>query len=384
MNSLGGSRYFVTFIDDKSRRIFIYFMKTKSEVFGKFKIFKQEVERQTGKKIKILRSDNGREYINNQFDSYLQDNGILRQLTVAYTPQQNGVAERANRTLVEMARSMLIHANLPQNLWAEAVLTAVYLRNRSPTEILCDRTPYEVWYKRKPKVSHLRVFGSFAVALNNGQKTKFDPRGKQYIMVGYSLVAKAYRLFDRTNQTIVERRDVIFDETGFQNSESGRIESRSVDSDPFYVVLNQETPEHTELIEGNPIVEEVEVLEEYGFNTAEELSSSTEEDEITIQQVGEEIEESEELVNQEEPKRGRGRPRILREGNRGRPRKQFNVVSGLSAEIEFVPQTPQEAMNCEKVSEWRKAMQMEYDALKKNKTWSLVDLPAGKRVIGCK
>lgn len=102
-------------------------------------------ERQTGCKIKALRSDNGREYINKRFDDFLKQHGIVRQLSVPYSPQQNGVAERANRTLVEMARSMLVHSNMPVFLWAEAVQTACYIRNRSPTMALIGMTPFEAW-----------------------------------------------------------------------------------------------------------------------------------------------------------------------------------------------------------------------------------------------
>ncbi|GBP05381.1 Retrovirus-related Pol polyprotein from transposon TNT 1-94 [Eumeta japonica] len=165
----------------------------------------------------MLRSDNGREYNNKTFDLYLQEHGIVRQLTVAYTPQQNGVAERANRTLVEMSRAMLLHANLGKHLWAEAVSTAVYLRNRSPTKALLGKTPFEVWYGYKPKVGHLRVFGSYAVALDKTQKQKFDAKGQKYVMVGYSQAAKAYRLYDETTRKIIERRDVRFDEHWFDD-----------------------------------------------------------------------------------------------------------------------------------------------------------------------
>ena len=126
--SLGGSKYYVSFIDDFSRRIFIYTIKNKSE----FKI-------------------SGREYVNS-FDEFLEAESILRQLTVAYTPQQNGVAVRANRTLVEMARSMLVYSGLATNLWAEAVDTAAYLRNTCITKILGDKTPYQVWFGRPPNV----------------------------------------------------------------------------------------------------------------------------------------------------------------------------------------------------------------------------------------
>lgn len=118
--SIVGSRYLLTFIDDMSRYVFVYFLKSKDETFEKFKEFKEMVERQTGRKIKCLRSDNGTEFVNNHFNTYLKEHGIVRQLTVPHTPQQNGVAERFNRTLVEMARSMLVAANLDESLWAEA------------------------------------------------------------------------------------------------------------------------------------------------------------------------------------------------------------------------------------------------------------------------
>ena len=183
----------------------------KSEVLSKFKIFKQQVEKQTGRRIKSLRSDNGREYVNNHFDEFLEAEGILRQLTVPYTPQQNGVAVRANRTLVEMARSMLVYSGLATNLWAEAVDTAAYLRNTCITKILGDKTPYQVWFGRPPNVQHWKTFGLTAVSLKKSGTQKFEVKGDSYIMVGYSKTAKAYRLFDSKNQNIVERRDILFD-----------------------------------------------------------------------------------------------------------------------------------------------------------------------------
>ena len=126
-NTLDGSRYFVTFIDDYSRHIFVYFLKSKGDVFRKFKVFKQIVEKQTGHKIKMIRSDKGREFINKYFKIFLESEGITRQFTLPYTPQQNGVAERVNHTLIEMARAMMVHANVQRNLWAEAISTAAYL-----------------------------------------------------------------------------------------------------------------------------------------------------------------------------------------------------------------------------------------------------------------
>ena len=214
--SLGGAVYFVTFIDDMSRKIFYYPLKHKSEVFEHFKLFKSNVERQTGCKIKKLRSDNGGEFVNNAFDEFLATEGITRELSVPYTPQQNGVAERANRTLVEMARAMMVHAGVKKNLWAEAVSTAVYIRNRCPTKFLQNKTPFEEWCGHKPNVKHFKIFGCLAVGLNkSGNKSKFEAKGTTYIMVGYSMRSKAYRLLDTNTNDLVEKRDVLFDEGNF-------------------------------------------------------------------------------------------------------------------------------------------------------------------------
>lgn len=125
----------MTFIDDYSRYIFTYFLKQKSEAFDTFLQFIAMAEKQTGKTLKQFRSDNGKEYMNSKFKTYFQNRGILHQTTVSYTPQQNGIAERINRTLVEMARCMIQQSGVPQYLWAEAINTATYIRNHSPTKV---------------------------------------------------------------------------------------------------------------------------------------------------------------------------------------------------------------------------------------------------------
>ena len=102
------------------------------------------MEKTTGQVIKKLTTDNGKEYVSNQFAEFFRKEGIRRELSVEYTPQQNGVAERANRSLTEMARCMLLDAKLPKYLWAEAINTAAYIRNRCPTKLLLNKTPYEM------------------------------------------------------------------------------------------------------------------------------------------------------------------------------------------------------------------------------------------------
>ena len=131
--SLGGSRYYITFIDDSSRKVWVYFLKNKSKVFENFKKWKAMVETETGLKVKCMRLDNGGEYINGRFSEYCATQGIRMEKTIPGTPQQNGMAKRMNKTLNERARSIRLHARLTKFFWANAVSTATYLINQGPS-----------------------------------------------------------------------------------------------------------------------------------------------------------------------------------------------------------------------------------------------------------
>jgi transposase InsO family protein len=133
--SLSGCHYYVTFIDDFSRKTWIYFIKTKDEVFSRFQEFKALMEKQTGRKIKVLRSDNGGEYTSNDFKSFCTHAGIKREQTIPHNPQQNGVVERKNRAIIGATKAMLHDQDLPMFLWAEACNTTVYTQNRSPHKV---------------------------------------------------------------------------------------------------------------------------------------------------------------------------------------------------------------------------------------------------------
>ena len=140
--SIGGNKYFVTFVDDYSRCCAVYFLKSKAEVSEKFKQFERRVANDSSQNIASLWSDNGGEYVSEEFESYLESKGIHHELAVPYSPEQNGVAERMNRTLLESARSMMVHAGLPDRFWAEAVECAAYIRNRTPmSAVKGNKTP---------------------------------------------------------------------------------------------------------------------------------------------------------------------------------------------------------------------------------------------------
>ena len=163
--SYGGALYFLTFIDDYSRRVWVYMLKRKVDVLNVFKQFKVMVEKRTGKSIKCLRTDNGGEFTSVEFEQYCKDEGIVRHKTVVYTPQQNGVAKRMNPTLMERARSMINNANLQKELWAEVVSTTCYLVNRSPSVAIDCKIPEEVCTGQSCDYSHLRIFGYDAYSL---------------------------------------------------------------------------------------------------------------------------------------------------------------------------------------------------------------------------
>ena len=140
-------------------------------------------------------------------------NGIKRDLTVPYSPQQNGIVERRNRTLLEMARSILKHMKLPNHLWGEAVRHSTYLINRAATRVIKSTTPYELFKGRKPNIEHLRVFGCIGYTkIDTQHLKKLDNRSRTLVHLGTEPGSKAYRLFDPTLQRVVVRRDVIFDE----------------------------------------------------------------------------------------------------------------------------------------------------------------------------
>ena len=198
--SFRASRYILTFKDDKSRKVFVYFLQNKTEVAEKFMEFKTLVEKQTGKHIKILRTDNGTEYVNKNFQDILKKHGIIHQTTVPYTPEQNGMAERTNRTILDKTRCLLFDAKLPKQYWAEAVNCAVYLMNRSPVNNL-DKTPEEIWSGRKPSLAHLRIFGTKSmVHIPKQKRHKLDPKSEEYILVGYGTRTKGYRLYSPQTQ----------------------------------------------------------------------------------------------------------------------------------------------------------------------------------------
>lgn len=209
----GGNKYFMLLVDDYSRIMWVYFLKNKGEALNAFKRFKAHVEDGQTKRIGTLRTDRGGEFCSQEFTHYCEEHGITRNLTAPYSPQQNGVVERRNRTVVSMARSLLKQMGLPLTLWGEAVRHSVYLLNRLPTRSLTGRTPYEAWKGVKPSIGHIKVFGCLThMKVPGVRTTKLSDRSKMVIHLGNEPGTKAYRLYDPESNRIQVSRDVIFEE----------------------------------------------------------------------------------------------------------------------------------------------------------------------------
>ena len=208
--SHGGARYFITFINDYSRKLWVYILKHKSEALDKFKEWIALMENQIGRKVKRLRIDNGLEYCSNEFDEFYRKLGIVRHKTVRNTPKQNGLAEMINRTLIEKVRCMPVSSNLSKHFWAEAVVTAAYLINRSPSSALEFKTPQEAWSGKPPDLSNLKVFGYPAYA--HIKQGKLEPRAVKGCFIGYPEGIKGYKIWSingKPTKTFISR-DVVF------------------------------------------------------------------------------------------------------------------------------------------------------------------------------
>ena len=186
VESPSGSKYFVLFKDENTSFRKVYFLRHKSDIFQFFKTFKAFVEIQTGNKIKVLRTDNGKEYISKDFTDFLLAAGIVYEFSSAYIHEQNGRAKRDVRTLVKSAQTMLVNKSVNKQLWTEAINTACYLLNRVLSNQKNSLTPFEKFFNKKPSVKHLRIFGSNAfINISKEKRTKLDNKSKKLLIVGY-------------------------------------------------------------------------------------------------------------------------------------------------------------------------------------------------------
>lgn len=368
--SIGLSRYFLLFVDDYSRMSFVYFLKTKDEVFKYFKEFRTMVEKQKNTSIKIIRSDNGSEFCSNEMSNYLKQTGIVHQRTNPYTPQQNGLCERLNRTVVERARCLLFDANLDKKFWAEAVHTAVYLRNRSLASGLNQRSPYEVWTGSKPDVSHIRIFGSIVMAhVPKTKRLKWDKKSVKHYLVGYADNVKGYRLYNPVKNDIITSRDVTIIEP---NNESDMLqitieETPKPSSDTDQDSLENKTADSTQL--QSPVCHEdsTYIEEDTNSSSSDEFYDSIPRSELkNVTQVDMPI----------SSKRNRRKPDRYGISNLCMQQTDTNF-NGDQLSLE-------EAMNGSESEDWCLAIEQELKSFEENEAWEVVDRPEQGTIVQCK
>ena len=211
--SIGGKSYFLLITDEYTRYRRVYFLSKKSEALENFKAYHQAVKTVIRRnQLRAVWTDGGGEFTTAVFTKYLNGNGIPAELTVAYTPQQDGISEVGNRIIVGRANAMLQCANAPKSYWAEAIMTAVHLSYVSVAKgIGGKKSPYELWNRKKPEVQHLRVWGcvAYTKSIKNDDK-KWDARANRCMFVGYTASTKIWKFYDPINRKSFTSRDVVF------------------------------------------------------------------------------------------------------------------------------------------------------------------------------
>jgi Reverse transcriptase (RNA-dependent DNA polymerase)/Integrase core domain/GAG-pre-integrase domain len=370
--SLGGANYAGTFTDDFTGMTFIVPMKGKSaaELLERFKEFKEEAENQLGRKIKRLRTDGGGEY-KKAFGKYLRESGIIHETTAPYSPEQNGVSERANRTILERVKAILADTGLPKELWMELASTIVYLKNRSPSRSLPGSTPYEMWYNERPELSHLRIIGSNAhVLIPKEKRRKLDFHSQKGILVGYGGTHQ-YRVYIPEKEDVVISRDVVIDEMNLQG-------------DMAIVIHDEPRPEqiiHDEIIvQPLPRRQSIQSVQERSTSMEPEIQDEPDDD-----NSNEELPTTEKEVPRKSTRSNKGQFTQERFGDIEWATGKSSARVARTDKSTGEPQTFDEAIDHPEYSrQWEEAILDEYNSLVKNSTWILTELPEGRKAISCK
>lgn len=417
-------KWFITFIDDCTRMTWIYLMRKKSDVFAVFCAFHKMVLTQFGISIKVLRSDNGGEYVKRELTEFMTSVGTLHQTSCTNTPQQNGIAERKNRHLLEVTRSLLLGGHVPSHLWGEALSSAVYLINRTPSSVVHFRRPLDVLSDQCTLFSVVqlipRIFGCVVyVHLHTHQRTKLDPRALKCVFVGYGSSQKGYKCYHPPTHKFYITMDVTFHEHTLYYSVTDSLLQRETtkevqNHDDLEIVEMFKIPDilATDCKSSTPTKEnrvdsidyEDPVPDSTLSPTTEPLIQSSPDDSLEVSPdhiIVDNLDLVDTTVFHSEPSQYHLPPR----SNRGKPPSKYdpdrkakvkysinNHVSSHRLSKSYasyvhqlssvsIPSKLQEALLD---SRWTKSMAEEMAALEKNATWELVPLPKGKKTVGCR
>ncbi|PKU67898.1 Retrovirus-related Pol polyprotein from transposon TNT 1-94 [Dendrobium catenatum] len=366
--SLNGYKYYLLFVDDYTRFSWVYPLRTKSEKFKIFVKFKSMAENQFQSSIKCLRTDGGGEYINHSFKKFLTHYGIVHQVTCPYTPQQNGVAERKHRHLLDTLRALLFQSSLPHVFWPEALLTAAHTINRLPSPNTKHKSPYELLHLQKPDYTHFRVFGCLCYPwIPPSLHHKFMPHAAPCIFLGYAEPTKGYKCFNLTTGRIHLSRHVKFFEFVFPYQKSAtpiNSETPSINLPPSLLIPTQLTSPLTKIntapINIQPAPSSLPVP------SPAQSSASTS---IPLQ--------SPQLPSPQPVQTKHSMVTRFQTGHL-HPKKIFDLHTAI------IPTQPTSYSQAVKYEPWRWAMSSEFDALQTQGTWTLVPPSPEYNVLDCK
>jgi hypothetical protein len=342
-----------------------------SSMSGKFKEFKALIENLSERKIKILRSDNGGEYTSKEFVSFCKDVGIKRELTTPYNPQQNGVAERKTRMIMEVVKTMIRDPDLPMCLWAEAVMTVVYVQNRLSHSALGFKTPKEMFTRKKPEVIHLKIFGYLVfIHIPKEKRNKLEPSGKKGIFVGYYEVSKAFRIYIPGHRHIEISKDVTFDEdVALKKSRKCQLEEVYEEEHviPRVAESVREVPRAVELVREVVTSLDEEILEDH------DVAEFQEPPQMTILHKRKPAWARELIQDGEKYGVPEGTMRHVK-----RPKPFSNYMALMCDLLEKEPTCFEEAIQ---KKEWANVMTEEYQYIIKNDVWEIVPRPNSEDVV---
>ena len=362
--SLYGSRYGLVIVDDYSRWTWVKFIKSKDVACDVFSSFCTQIQSEKESKILKVRSDHGGEFENEPFEAFCEKHGIFHEFSSPRTPQQNGVVERKNRTLQEMARTMIHENNLPKHFWAEAVNTACYVQNRIYIRPILEKTAYELFKGRKPNISYFHQFGCTCYILNNKlYLKKFDAKAQRGIFLGYSERSKAYRVYNSETLCVEESMHVKFDDKELEDKTSKQGESFAE------IQVPEATPEPDQIAESEDSPEAEPTSEAQDETASDEAQDGSHQADPPRNTFKHKSSHPEELIigNKDSPRRTRSHFR------------QEESMIGLISMIE--PTTVDEALSDDG---WILAMQEELNQFQRNDVWDLVPKPQHKNIIGTK
>ena len=362
-----GARYMLTFTDDFTRKSWIFLVRARTELYEKFREWQMEVERQSNERLQTIRCDNAREYQALATD-LRQRNGVLVEFTTPYTPEQNGVAERLNRTLTTKIRAMLSDAGLPTELWGEAAYTACYLHNRTARHYGVEvATPEEMWTGEKQDLAHLRAFGCVAYAqVAKEQRGKLEDTSMRGIFVGYTPASRQYRVYDPDTKAVERYSTVRFDEV----RKGGALIASPRD-------LTQLTIEGEELQAETPAQRQQGGEKDIGDTIVvrgrtPEIRGETEDEDSGPERVRDAVESATERQSRS--------GRAIRLPQRYQAQR---VTYGAGAEI-ATPVRYEEAVTGPQKKQWEAAINEELQSLATNNVWELADTPKGVNVVSNK